>query len=75
MKDFVTVVDGKVTRATATILTIDLEDIEGFRPQGITKTQWELIVSRLRDWVDTDLQDRLVAALPSRGMSEPEGNT
>ena len=63
MEDFVTVVDGKVTCAEATILTIDLEDIENLQPEGITSDQWELVVSRLRDWVDEELQDQVADAL------------
>ena len=63
MKDFVTVVDGKVTRATATILTITFEDIENLREQAITSDQWELVVSRLRDWVDKELQNQVADAL------------
>ena len=31
MKDFIEVMGGKVTRAMATILTIDLEDIENLQ--------------------------------------------
>ena len=62
-KDFIEVVDGKVTEASATILTISLEDIESFRPQGITSDQWELVVSRLRDWVDEDLQNQVADVL------------
>ena len=63
MEDFVTVVDGKVTCAEATILTITFEDIENLREQAITKTQWELVVSRLRDWVDEELQNQVANAL------------
>ena len=63
MEDFVEVVDGKLTRATATILTITFEDIEHLREQAITSDQWELVVSRLRDWVDEELQDQVADAL------------
>ena len=63
MEDFVEVVDGKLTRATATILTITFEDIEHLREQAITSDQWELVVSRLRDWVDEELQDQVANAL------------
>ena len=63
MEDFVEVVDGKLTRATATILTISFEDIEHLREQAITSDQWELVVSRLRDWVDEELQDQVADAL------------
>ena len=41
MEDFVTVVDGKVTCATATILTIDLEDIENLRERRANKMKPE----------------------------------
>lgn len=63
MNDSIEVVDGKLTHAAATILTIDLEDIENLQPEGITKTQWELVVSRLRDWVDEELQNQVADAL------------
>ena len=63
MEDFVEVVDGKLTRATATILTITFEDVENLREQAITSEQWELVVSRLRDWVDEELQDQVADAL------------
>ena len=63
MEDFIEVVDGKVTCAEATILTIDLEDIENLREQAITSDQWELVVSRLRDWVDEELQNQVADAL------------
>ena len=63
MEDFVEVVDGKVTCAEATILMITFEDVENLREQAITSEQWELVVSRLRDWVDEELQDQLADAL------------